>query len=192
MRKFFTYLFCAILFVGADSFASSEGANEFVHSVSDKTLQIISSKINDKEKEKQLIELFEDSVDINWIGRFALGRYWNDISEETRSDYLKSYRAYLLASYIPKFRQYTNQEFVLKGVYEESGEYIVKTEIKNPDGADIRVDYKIRISQGGSYKIFDIAAEGISLITTQRADFGSILARNGVKKLIKLLDKKAG
>ena len=73
---------------------------------------------------------------------------------------------------------------------EYQNEYLVKTEIKSENNKSFRIDYKIRKESDGSYKIFDIIAEGISMITTQRSEFGSILSRNNISFLIEKLEAK--
>lgn len=187
-------IFVVLLLLASPAHAVSDipGANKFVRSVSDRTLAIvISSSFSEKEKEKKLENLFSEAVDSDWIAKFALGRYWRAATDLQKSEYQTVYRKYLFDNYIPKFKKYTNQQFVLKSTLDDgNGEYLVKTEIKNPAGVDIRVDYKIRM-QNGVYKIFDIVAEGVSLIATQRSDFSSILSRKGVDVLIKKLKAKS-
>jgi phospholipid transport system substrate-binding protein len=91
----------------------------------------------------------------------------------------------LLQSYIPKFKNYTNQKFEIKRILDQSeDEYLVETQIVNENQKPIRVDYKVRKISDDNYRVFDVIAEGISLITTQRSEFGSILSRDGVDALI--------
>lgn len=167
--------------------------------VSNTTLNVVSSgKMTIDQKDKTLRDLFEKSVDTTWISRFVIGVYWRDASDEQKSKYTEFYHKFLMDSYVPKFRSYTDQKFELKSVEAlENDEYLVQTEIYTHDKPSLRVDYKIRKGSDGKYKIFDVIAEGVSLITTQRSEFGSIVSRNGIDYLIDKLkarseeDKKA-
>lgn len=176
------------VFLPQGASASAEGARDFIQNVSDQTLGILASASLDvSQKERKLDELFRQSVDMDWIARFVIGRHWRTASEEQRTRYSELYGKFLINSYVPKFREYTNQKFVLKKfLAEEEGEYIVQTEIVSPDTSPIRVDYRVR-QEGETYKIFDVVAEGISLIATQRSEFGSILSRSGLDSLIEKL-----
>lgn len=172
---------------------SREGAYNFINDVSKKALQIIKSKEGNAQKENNLSKLFLESVDTKWIARFAMGRYWREASAKQREDYLARHKRFLLNSYVPKFKEYTNQEIKINKSYpydKNKNEYIVETQIVSNDGATINVDYKVRKDEDGKYTIFDVVAEGVSLIVTQRSDFSSILARGGINDLIQKLNAK--
>lgn len=190
MRSFLTAIFILFAFT-LNASANADGAKQFVQKTADATLAIVSDKsAGDTEKESKLNKLFESSVDIEWTARFALGQHWNDTTDEQKKEYTATYKDYLMSSYVPKFREYTDQDVAIKSVSPDGeGEYLVQTEIINTGKAPIRVDYKIRESKG-QYIIFDIIAEGVSMITTQRSDFGSILTRQGVDTLVKKLKEK--
>jgi phospholipid transport system substrate-binding protein len=42
------------------------------------------------------------------------------------------------------------------------------------------------------YKIIDVMVEGISMAVSQRQEFGSVLKRNGVERLLQILSAKVG
>lgn len=171
--------------------ASQQGAKDFIKTVSEKAINIIqNSNKKDDVKQKELTKLFEDSVDTAWIGKFAMGRYWTHTTDKQKEQYLELHRQFLINSYVPKFKEYNNQKIVLKKVTEEySKEYLVESEITQKDAPAIKVNYKVR-EEAGKYKIYDVIAEGVSLITAQRSEFGSILSRKGVDYLIKQLQAK--
>lgn len=175
--------------------ASPEQARDFVSRLGDETIKIVTSDASTNEdKLQKLSELFNKSVDTKWIGRFVMGRYWRQANEEQQKEYLTYYAKYLTNSYVPRFREYNNQELVITDFYQEKGEeneYWVSTKIHSQDEADIKVDYRIIKNAAGDYQIIDVVAEGISLITTQRSEFGSILSRKGVDFLIEKLKAKS-
>jgi len=169
--------------------ATADDAEKFIKNISSKAISVIQSeKSSEIEKEMALVSLFEQSVDTQWIAKFAMGRHWNRASDHQKELYTDLYKKFLIGSYVPKFKEYTNQKIIIKKTYDEGDkEYLIETEILQHDGAAINVDYKVREGAGGKYVIFDVIAEGVSLITTQRSEFGSILSRKGVDYLIKKL-----
>ena len=190
-KVFITFLIFN-LFILTSANASAQGARNFIKEVSDKAVVLIKDdNTNELIKKQQLSKLFEDSVDTNWISKFVMGKYWRETSEAQRSVYLKLHRQFLINSYVPKFKSYTNQKILFKNFFDEGNdEYMVETEIVQNDGTAIKVDYKVRKTLEGKYKIFDVVAEGVSLITTQRSEFASILSRKGVDYLLKKLKAK--
>ncbi len=172
--------------------ATQEGAKDFIKNVSEKAIILIQDKkTTDSVKQKELISLFERSVDTDWIAKFAMGSHWKHATDKQKEQYTKLHHQFLVNSYVPKFKQYTNQKIVLKKTFSEGdNEYLIETEILQAKGPAINVSYKVREIENGKYRIFDVVAEGVSLITTQRSEFGSILSRKGVDYLIKQLKAK--
>jgi phospholipid transport system substrate-binding protein len=48
------------------------------------------------------------------------------------------------------------------------------------------------LDKDGSWRIYNVAAAGISLVTTYRSSYSQIIASKGIDSLIDSLNKKAG
>ena len=55
----------------------------------------------------------------------------------------------------------------------------------------VQVDYRVHPAEDGSLKVFDIIVEGVSLITTQRSEFGSVVQNQGIDALIRELTARS-
>jgi len=181
---------CFIIYAPA-AMANSAKAKVFIQDMSNKVITIAAEKkLSDKSKEQKLNELFIKTVDIKWIAKFVVGRYWRQSSKEQQDKYTEEYSKFLLSSYVPKFRDYTDQKITIgKVIAEGDGEYIVETTIEDKDGKSYRVSYRLR-EASSTFKVYDIIAEGISMITTQRSEYGSILDREGMDSLIAKLESR--
>jgi phospholipid transport system substrate-binding protein len=62
------------------------------------------------------------------------------------------------------------------------------SEIAN--GEPFFIDYRIH-KVDKSYKIFDVIVEGVSLLTTQRTEFSSVINNKGIDYLINQLVEKS-
>lgn len=170
--------------------ALPDQAGHFIVEVGDKALAIVKSATSPAQKEDELSALFNSVVDVDWMARFVIGRYWNTATPEEQKKYASLYQKFLTQSYVPKFRDYTDQKLVIKKSYEEdTDEYIVETVVVSSSNQPVAVSYRVR-KAGKMYRIFDVIAEGVSLITTQRSEFGSILSREGLAVLITKLEQK--
>lgn len=196
MRTLFYSLIISLtlLMTPHKGYTSIDDAQHFVEGVSNQALTVVESKgLSDSEKFKKLSDLFAASVDTNWMGRFALGQYWRSFTNIQKQEYLKLYQDFLLYSYVPKFREYNHQNInVKKVVSNATNEYTIQTEIVSPEGKAYRVDYRIHQDQQGNYKIFDVIGEGVSLLTTQRSDFNSLLADKGIDYFTERLKERIG
>ncbi len=190
--KYFLAILTIALFLPLTSHAASAGgAGDFVRNIVGSTMSLIKSDLDADEKEQKLTKVFLDNVDTKWMARFALGRYWRSTDSTQRNHYHQLYKKFLVMSYVPRFREYTDQNIELRNTRSEGrNEFLVETKIISSTTAQpIRVNYKVRY-QNDSYKVFDVIAEGVSLIGVQRSDFGSIVGRNGVEGLISALERK--
>lgn len=191
MKSLFSAIFLFALAWSAPASAGEKEAKAYVLSVSDRVLDIISSsKFSQSEKQKKLISLFEQTVDTKWIGRFVLGRYYNTATPTQKKAYDDVYRDFLIRSYVPRFKEYKGQKFDLTETRKDGkDEYLVKTTISSENESPIRVDYRVR-ETGGAFRVVDIISEGVSLINTQRSEFGSVVSREGMDYLIDQLKER--
>jgi phospholipid transport system substrate-binding protein len=180
---------------GQPAFASSkETASKYVEKLGDTALATISNKSFSKDqKQAKLDALFSDNVDFNWVGRFVMGRYWRQATDAQKARYLKEYKKFLIVHYTSRFTDYTSGSFKITSAQEDGdGEYTVGMQITSNDkGAEpVLVDYRVR-AEGNGFKIFDVIVEGVSLITTQRSEFASVLNDKGIDHLIEQLAAKS-
>ena len=175
--------------------ASSEDAANYINDLASRVVSIVKkTNIDDKSKESQLNSIFLREVDTQWIGRFSMGRYWRSITSQQKAQFLPLYSKYLAGLYVPNFRKFTGN--IIKVIHVEEvrpKEYLVTTKLTDElNTMDIRIDYHILQKDTGleNFIIFDIIAEGVSLITTQRADLNSIMSQGGFDSLIKILVQK--
>lgn len=162
-----------------------------MQSVGDQALAVISNKkLNKDQKQSQLEKIFSGNVDIPWVGRFVMGRYWRQATDEQKSRYLKKYEKFLVLHYTSRFADYSSGTFTITGTKtDENGEFTVNMELKgdHPGDAPVLVDYRIRKAAAG-FKIFDVIVEGVSLITTQRSEFSSVISDHSIDYLIDKLN----
>ena len=174
--------------------APNEAAN-FISDLASRVITIVKSPdFTDQEKEKKLNDIFVQSVDTKWIGKFALGRYWRNITSDQQNQYLDLYTQYLLGLYVPNFRKYTGNIVKVVGSKEVGpNEYLVQTTLTDSTNSNnIQINYRLLQDNTGLEKfiIFDIIAEGVSLITTQRAELSSVMSNGDFNALINLLKQK--
>lgn len=181
------------LLVNSASAETSKSAEDFISNVSDKTLKIIQSKSSENKKMKQLEDIFSDALDINWMAKFAIAKFWKNMSDEQKDQYLGAYKQYLIKTYVPKFKEYNNQVIKITGSKDiGNGQYQVMTQIVATKGSDkttINISYRCK-ADNGKFKIRDITGEDFSLLSTQRSEFASIIEKGGIEKLIKSLETK--
>jgi phospholipid transport system substrate-binding protein len=194
MAKAIRLLIAASLVLLLPSLAAAsdtEQAKRFLDGLGEKAIALAQDdKLVGAQKQAKLEALFVDYVDIDWVGKFVLGRYWKQATDAQKAQYLKNYQSFLLKHYTSKFTDYAGETFnITKAVTDGDNQYIVTMEIIRPHEANVIVDYRLR-EKAGIFQVFDIIVEGVSLITTQRSEFSSVISQKGLDHLIDQLAKK--
>lgn len=180
-----TLPFSAFAAEGGDS----EKARQFVDSVAGDVMDILHSTKSEAAKRKELEHMIVSHVDIEWIGKFVLGRYWRQASDTQKTTYIKNYRDFIATTYASRFIEYQGEGFEISGIRaENNNRFTVKMKVKT-DKEPILIDYIVH-QDSGKYKIVDLVVEGVSMITTQRSEFASIVQGNGLDYLIAQLGDK--
>ena len=176
MRFLTAFLFSII---SINSFANDE-ASEVEKYINDFGNQIISiasdERYSTEYKKELLINLIDDAVDANWMAKFVLARHYRTASEEQKIRFKELYRQFMINTYSPKFEGYGGETFEITQISDQGKYYIVKCLFFPKDSPEVKIDFRVRKSKDGSrYIILDIVAEGVSLIETQRSEFGSAI-----------------
>jgi len=161
----------------------------FVESVRDSVLAVIKSPASDTEKQTQLDKAFRDTADTEWMSKFVLGRNYSKLTPEQQAEYSKVYTDFLSASYVQRFREYNGDVITVNSVKPNNEDFNVDTTINRPGKAAINVNYRVHKS-GNCFKVIDVVAEGVSLISTQRQDFTAAFGQRGYDGLIEVLKTK--
>ncbi|MDX1974707.1 MAG: ABC transporter substrate-binding protein [Rickettsiales bacterium] len=184
---------CA-LFSGAAYATSADDASAYIQKVANQTLDTIANqKLNKTSRQAKLEKIFSDNVDTAWVGRFVMGAHWRKATDDQKKRYLSAYDTFIVRHYAVRFTEYTGGKFKITGAHDEGNdEYTVSMEIQASENAQepILLDYRLRKEKAG-FRIFDIIIEGVSMITTQRAEFGTVLNEKGIDQLISQLETKS-
>lgn len=175
--------------------AAEQAAEKYVSRLGDQALSVITDKALAKpQKQAKLEKIFADNVDIAWVAKFVMGRYWRSATDAQKTRYVAEYKKFLLKHYTSRFSDYSSGSFTITGSKpgEGDGETTVSMQMQSGDkGAEpVLVDYRLR-KDGSGYRIFDVIVEGVSMITTQRAEFASVLGQDGIDALIGKLSTMA-
>lgn len=173
---------------------SAESAGAYIEKIASEALSIISGSAGKDAKQAKLESLFSANVDIPWVARFVMGRYWRQASDAQKQRYLQQYEHFMIRHYTSRFTDYTSGTFKITGTQDDGNdEYTVSMSLKGSGGKNsepVLVDYRVRKEAGG-FRIFDVIVEGISMITTQRSEFASVLSQHDIDYLISQLEAKA-
>ena len=170
---------------------SPDDARDLIQTVGNQVLEILKQDVSQNEKFDQLVTLLDGSIDLDLVARLILARHWRTADEAQQAEYLKLFRAYALDSLASKLHIYNGQEFeITDSQAAGKKDALVRTLIHSPDRPALHVDWRIREKKDGGLVAIDLIVESVSLIVTQRSEFGAVVERSGIDGLLDELRKR--
>jgi phospholipid transport system substrate-binding protein len=171
--------------------AGPSEAEQFVRQLIDDALAVLQLPVDAKvDRRAGFARILEGHFDLNTIARLVVGRFWPKASDEQKKNFVRAFREHIVNVYSSQLGAYQDETVEIKQVIPRDGaDTVVFTEvIRQGDKPPLRLDWLVRGSDSG-FKIIDVAAEGVSMMTTKRSEFASVIAREGLDGLIKRLDE---
>ena len=164
----------------------AEGAKRFIDNVGQQVLDVLKTDDDKAVKQKKLEKIFTGKVDTQFVAKFVLGQHWPAATPQQQKDYVAAYGPFVIGNYANKLTRYSGQQYELKNARADGDAFLVTMVIIGGESADAQVDYRLK-SSGGGYQLVDIVVEGVSLLATQRSEFGAIVQNKGMDHLISQL-----
>jgi len=139
------------------------------------------------------------NVNFLLMSRYVLGKNWKKATTQQKEEFVELFTSLLIRFYSKAFIEYLKKNDIEKGMIsylpfraKSGSKYAkVKTEIKvNPDTPKVQVNYSLYKGKSKGWKIYDINVEGISLVSSYRSSFNSIIKKETMDGLLKHLHKK--
>lgn len=170
----------SILWPGISGAAiDSARAAEFIRTTGNRLVAIINGGGSVEERRTRVAEVLRTAVDIEGVGRFILGRWWNVATEAERREYLRLFEEIIIRNLSSRFGELAGVRFSLGRVQPRAeDDVLVSTEVVQPGSAPFALDWLVA-EVGGQPKVVDVVAEGASLRLTTRSEYSSVISRNG-------------
>lgn len=197
MKKNFLAAVAAVLMLVSGTANAEVNADEALKFVKDVTTEgieeIINANVSQAEKDKRFAKLFNQALDLDFIGQFVLGRNWKTATPEQRKEFIAVYRQLNVSTWSKRFDEFKGKKFVFQGTSPSNskGQIFVNSNVPMDQGEPAKVVWRVR-EKNGSLKIVDIIIENVSLAITARNEYTAFIKNNpgGVDALIANLKTK--
>ena len=169
-----------LLFFNLNSKTLANISFEFIDNITDKASNILSSQDTRDVKIQELIKIGENSVDIDGIGFYTLGKHRKNLNDEQKDQFIKIFREYFLKSFSTRLIEYKEAKIVVISEDIKNEKYtIVKSKLlATSDRPEIAIDWRVYTKDPSKPLIRDLIIEGLSLARTQKEEFNSIIMNN--------------
>ncbi|MCE3255568.1 MAG: toluene tolerance protein [Rickettsiaceae bacterium] len=195
MKKILSSVLVCLFFANPSFADDIKDVEKFVNDFGNKIIDTAgNSKLSVNQRRDRLVAIIEPVVDTDWIAKFVLGRHYRTATGEQKDQFKKLYREFMINTYSPKFNGYSGEKFSITSVTSDGNYYTAKCLFfpKN-DAPTVNVDFRVRKNTEKAepkFLVFDIVAEGVSLIETQRSEFGSVITKSGLDGFMKDLQER--
>lgn len=124
--------------------------------------------------------------------RLAVGRPWNDFTAEQRVRATSLFSRLVVRTYADRIGGDTPPEIAYGPAVElKPGRIEIPTTVKTAAGQTYSVVYRLELDTASAgWRVYDVIAEGVSLIANYRAQFDPIVKKSGAAGLISAIEAK--
>jgi phospholipid transport system substrate-binding protein len=172
---------------------------KMIEAVADQTFRRIANDQPVIQKNMEHLRVIVDEELVPYIdSRYAafrvIGNYIKQTKPEERDAFVLAFKDYMVATYAGALTQYKNQKVIFEPAKAVGNQNIVtiKTRVIDPGKPDINIEFKLRRAKDAqNWQVFDMVAEGISLLDSKRAELGNLIRQQGLASVTALLIEKS-
>ena len=128
--------------------------------------------------------------DYKELSKRTLGKQWKKMNAGQRTEFVELFKELLQGVYADRLLAYSDQKVIFdKEIMLKKGRAEVQSYLQTSDGKKIPLFYRLT-DKSGSWKVYDIIIEGVSMVKNYRTQFRKILAKDSVDKLLEILRDK--
>ena len=167
-------------FISLTSNSTANISSNFINDITSKASNILSSQDTMEVKIQELVKIGENSVDIDGIGFYTLGKHRKSLNEDQKDQFKKIFREYFLKSFSTRLVEYKEAKIVVISEDVKNEKYtIVKSKmLATSNRPEISIDWRVYTKNPSKPLIRDLIIEGLSLARTQKEEFNSIIMNN--------------
>ena len=165
-----------------------------IKAVSEKLIAVVTDsalkapEMNEK-REKMIMETVDSVFSWEEFSKRALAKYWSKRTDQEKKEFVSLFGQLVERSYMDKTSQYSGENVLFLDEKIE-GEYgSVNTKLITSTGTQTPVEYRM-INKNGTWWVYDVYIEGVSLVNNYRSQFNSILVNSSYEELVKRLQEK--
>lgn len=129
-------------------------------------------------------------VDHKFAAFKVLGNQFRAVPKDKISEFVGEFKKYLVFNFAVALASYSGQELLFEPLKDIANQrdMSIKAIIKQVGGPDIRISFKLRkIKDTQEWKTYDLVAEGISLLSSKRSEFSSVIRQQGIEAAIDIM-----
>lgn len=172
MRTFFLGLLLAAVAMPAAVRAEQQSADQAaIATVTKFDAALLASMHHDTAPLKTVID---SAFNVQVMAASIVGPNWSTMTGEQRDSVTAALRRYLIARFANEFDSFDGEQFQIEPAVQTRGpDKLVRTTVTGNSGDPTQLYYRMRSYQG-LWRIIDVYYDGVSQLSTQRADLAAV------------------
>jgi phospholipid transport system substrate-binding protein len=155
----------------------------------DRVLQVLDdpafkSEARFAERRKAIRRIADEIFDFEEMAQRALGQHWHPLTAEQRKEFIPLFADLVDRAYMSTIERYSGEPIKYTGERVEGDFAVVGTRIVTKQDTEIPVAYRM-FRHGDRWLIYDVSAEGVSLVANYRTQFNNIIRTSSYGELLK-------
>ena len=177
------------LVVGA-SMAWAGQPTEVVRSVIERALDVLQNPGYSKSQKHQKVKnIVDPHFDYQEMAKLSLGETWRSLNGGQQAEFVLLFSELLESSYADKIDKYAQRVKIdYTGEVPEGNRAEVRKVVVRPNDR-FPLDYRL-LQECGTWKVYDVVIEGVSLVNNYRSQFSRIIRQSSYADLVRRLKTK--
>ncbi|EIJ42631.1 ABC-type transport system involved in resistance to organic solvents, auxiliary component [Beggiatoa alba B18LD] len=126
--------------------------------------------------------------DFERMSRLVLGKNWQGMNESQQKRFVEEFRSLLVRTYsaalIEAAASSIDVNYLPVRAENDAKRLTIRTKVNYGGKAPVSLDYDMFLNNDNQWKVYNVSAEGVSLVTNYRSEFETDINTIGVDKLI--------
>ena len=137
----------------------------------------------------EIRRIAENLFDFPEMARRSLARHWTDRTAEQRQEFVRLFTDLMERVYFGKLENYSGERILYVSETVDGDYATVRSKILIGQRGDLPIDYRLRLT-GSRWAVYDVLIDGISFVSTYRAQFNRVIQTSSYDDLVQKLRLK--
>ena len=143
------------------------------------------------QRRERVRSIIADAFDFPSMARESLGPQWNKLTPSQQEDFVQLFGELFKVSYSNLVLKFLGErESVFGEEVVQSDRALVRTTLRDRQGDDLPVDYKL-VEDAGYWRVHDVIVDGVSLAGNYRGQFSRVIETSSYAALRERIEAKA-
>jgi len=127
--------------------------------------------------------------DFDEMARRSLGAYWRSLNPAQQKEFVAVFTELLEKTYAKNIDLYDGQRVAYTGETIDQDYADVQTKLLGKKGESYTVAYRLHLVNG-RWRVYDVVAEGISVVNNYRSQFNRVMANSSFDELLRKMKER--